>query len=67
VYSGALGRIGLDRTLDLSVVIRTLVLDDGGAHFHVGGAIVAESDPDAEHQETLDKAATLADALGATP
>lgn len=55
-YAGALGWIGHDRTFDLSVVIRTITLNRGVAELHVGGAVVADSDPEAEYQETLDKA-----------
>lgn len=55
-YAGALGWIGHDGTFDLSVVIRTITLYRGVAELHVGGAVVADSDPDTEYQETLDKA-----------
>jgi para-aminobenzoate synthetase component 1 len=64
VYAGALGFIGLDGTMDTSVVIRTIVVKDGRAHVGVGGAVVADSDPAAEHDETTQKAAALARALG---
>ena len=56
VYAGALGWIGVDGYTDLSIVIRTAVLKDGIASFGIGGAIVADSDPVAEMQETLVKA-----------
>ena len=56
VYSGALGYLDLRGGLDLSVVIRTLVWQDGVAHLHVGGGIVADSTPAAEYLEALDKA-----------
>ena len=39
---------------------RTCILKEGRAYFHVGGGIVADSEPDAESQETLDKAEQLA-------
>ena len=39
-----------------SIVIRTLVLAGGRVYLQVGGAVVADSDPDAEYAETLDKA-----------
>ena len=42
------------------------LLADGVAHFHVGGAIVHDSDPAAEYAETLDKARGMARALGVT-
>jgi para-aminobenzoate synthetase component 1 len=65
VYTGALGYIGWDGGMDLSVAIRTLVAQDGGAHYGVGGGIVADSVPAAEYQETLDKARGLERALDA--
>jgi len=56
VYAGALGYLDLRGGLDLSVVIRTIVWKDGLAHLHVGGGIVADSSPEAEYLESLDKA-----------
>ena len=58
VYTGAIGYFGFDGTMDLNIAIRTCILKDGCAHFHVGGGIVADSDPEAEYQETLDKASS---------
>jgi len=55
-YAGALGYLDLRGGLDLSVVIRTFVWKDGQAHLHVGGGIVADSSPEAEYRESLDKA-----------
>ena len=63
VYSGALGWIDLGGAMDLSVVIRTIVLADGIATFSVGGAIVADSDPRAEHEEAEQKARALVRAI----
>lgn len=63
VYSGALGWMDFSGPIDLSVVIRTIVVKDGRAHVHVGGAIVADSDPEAEHDETMHKARALLTAL----
>lgn len=65
VYTGAIGYISADGRVDLNVAIRTVTLADGVAHVHVGGAIVADSDPAAEYRETLDKARGMARALGA--
>ncbi|PRQ02116.1 Aminodeoxychorismate synthase component 1 [Enhygromyxa salina] len=56
VFSGAIGFFDFDGALDLSIVIRTLVKSPELVTFHVGGAIVADSDPAEEYQETLDKA-----------
>ncbi len=63
VYSGAIGWFGGDGTIDLSVVIRTLLLQPGHFEFQTGGAIVADSDPDEEWRETLDKAKAIIDTL----
>jgi len=57
VYSGAVGYFGLGGGCDLSVAIRTIVLDDGRASVGAGGAIVLDSDPAAEYEEMLLKAA----------
>ena len=62
-YTGAIGYLGLDGRADLNVAIRTLVQRDGWTCFHVGGGIVADSQPDAEYRETLDKGRALMDAL----
>ncbi len=64
VYSGALGYLSLDGAVDLSVVIRSLVLHPNRVTFGTGGAIVALSDPRAELEETTLKAAALIAALG---
>ncbi|CAM3997389.1 aminodeoxychorismate synthase component I [Nocardiopsis rhodophaea] len=56
VYSGVLGWVSLDGRAELSVVIRTLVVEKESASFGVGGAITLLSDPEAEYAETLVKA-----------
>jgi para-aminobenzoate synthetase component 1 len=66
VYCGAIGYVGFDGAMDTNIVIRTfLVLPDGRTTFQVGGAVVADSDPDGEYLETLDKAEGLLAALRA--
>ena len=64
-YAGALGYFDLRGGCDLSVTIRTLLLVEGQAYLHVGGGVVADSDPVGEHRESLDKARALLAALSA--
>jgi para-aminobenzoate synthetase component 1 len=66
VYCGAIGCIGFSGVMTTSIVIRTLVLHRGRLDLQVGGAIVADSDPQGEYEETLAKAAALVAALEAT-
>jgi para-aminobenzoate synthetase component 1 len=63
VYCGALGYLAFSGTVDLNIVIRTLLCRNGNAYFHAGGGIVADSEPAAEYEETLCKARALIDAL----
>jgi anthranilate/para-aminobenzoate synthase component I len=65
IYSGAWGRIACDGSLDLAVVIRSAVVRGDTATVGAGGGITALSDPSAEWEEILLKAAPLLEALGA--
>jgi para-aminobenzoate synthetase component 1 len=62
-YCGSLGYVGLDGTMDLSILIRTITAGRGWWQFPVGGGIVAQSDPQAEYEETWHKATGLIEAL----
>jgi anthranilate/para-aminobenzoate synthase component I len=64
VYSGALGWFRGDGSCDLSVVIRTIVLEGNRFEFQVGGGIVADSEPAKEWAETMTKARGILNALG---
>jgi para-aminobenzoate synthetase component 1 len=63
VYTGSIGYLGFDGGMDCNIVIRTFIIKGGKAYFQVGGGIVWDSDPEAEYQETLDKARALFEAL----
>jgi para-aminobenzoate synthetase component 1 len=64
VYTGSVGYFGFNGDLDLNIVIRTFLVKGGKAYFQVGGAVVYDSDPESEYQETLDKGQALFRALG---
>jgi len=59
LYTGALGWFGFNGESQFNIAIRTVVVENGGAHFHVGAGIVADSIPEKEWEETLDKAAGI--------
>ena len=56
IYAGAVGYIGFQGDMDLAIAIRTAVLKDGQLYVQAGGGIVADSVPEAEWQETQNKA-----------
>ena len=56
IYAGAVGYIGFHGDMDLAIAIRTAVLKDGHLYVQAGGGIVADSTPEAEWQETQNKA-----------
>ena len=64
IYSGALGYFSLNGAADLSIVIRTLVVEPDRISFGVGGAVIALSDPAAEFEETAVKATPFLHLLG---
>ncbi|HBQ37659.1 MAG: hypothetical protein A3I71_07575 [Omnitrophica WOR_2 bacterium RIFCSPLOWO2_02_FULL_63_16] len=64
-YTGSCGYLGFDGSLDLNILIRTLLLQAGQVSFHVGAGMVADSIPEREYHETLAKAAALIKALQA--
>lgn len=63
IYAGAVGYFDIGGALDFSVVIRSFVISDGRCTINVGGAVVADSDPEAEYRESMDKARALLSAL----
>jgi para-aminobenzoate synthetase component 1 len=62
-YCGAIGYLGFNRESQLNIAIRTAVCAQGKIHFNAGAGIVADSDPEAEYEETLAKAAGFLTAL----
>jgi para-aminobenzoate synthetase component 1 len=63
IYCGSIGYWSITGAMDTSIVIRTLVAAGGKVCGSVGGGIVADSDPEQEYLETLDKARALLTAL----
>ena len=58
-YAGAVGYFGADGSVDTCIVLRTALFKDGMMYVQAGGGVVADSDPDAEYEETLHKARAL--------
>jgi len=56
VYCGAIGYFSVTGAMDTSIAIRTAIAEGGRLYFGAGGGVVAESDPESEYQESLDKA-----------
>ena len=65
-YCGALGYLGFNRESQLNIIIRTAICHERMAYFHVGAGIVADSNPAAEYEETLAKAAGFLASLNCT-
>jgi para-aminobenzoate synthetase component 1 len=63
VYTGSIGYLSFSGEMDINIVIRTFLIKGEKAYFQVGGGIVYDSEPEAEYEETLDKARALIQAL----
>jgi anthranilate synthase component I len=63
-YGGAVGYFSFNGNMDFCITIRTMLIRDGKIYIQVGAGIVADSDPDAEYEETLNKAAGMMQAIG---
>ncbi|HYD97840.1 MAG TPA: chorismate-binding protein, partial [Alphaproteobacteria bacterium] len=59
VYAGAVGYFGAAGTMDTCIALRTAVVKDGVLYAQAGAGVVADSDPEAEYQETLNKSRAL--------
>ena len=58
-YAGAVGYFAADGSMDTCIVLRTALVKDGMMYVQAGGGIVADSEPEAEYQETVNKAKAL--------
>ncbi len=63
IYGGAVGYFSFAGNMDLAITIRTLVIKDGRVHLQAGAGIVADSDPAAEWQETVNKGMAVMKAI----
>jgi anthranilate synthase component 1 len=59
IYAGAVGYLGFDGNMDVAIALRTGVVKDGMLYAQAGGGVVADSQPEAEWQETQNKARAL--------
>ncbi len=59
LYAGTVGYVDASGDMDMAIAIRTAVLHQGRAYVQAGAGIVADSDPDAEYDETLHKSRAL--------
>lgn len=63
IYAGAVGYVGFSGNLDTCITIRTILIKDHHAYIQAGAGIVADSQPDREYQETLNKAKAMLQAI----
>jgi anthranilate synthase component 1 len=63
LYAGAIGYFGYNGNLDTCIVIRTIVMKGKKIYINAGAGIVADSNPEAEYQETLNKARAMLKAV----
>jgi anthranilate synthase component I len=63
LYAGAIGYFGYNGNLDTCIVIRTIIMKGKKVLINAGAGIVADSDPEAEYQETLNKARAMLNAV----
>jgi anthranilate synthase component 1 len=59
IYAGAVGYFSAGGAMDTCIVLRTALVKDGMMYVQAGGGVVADSDPEAEYQETVNKARAL--------
>ncbi len=64
IYGGAVGYVSWEGNMDFAIAIRTAVIKDGQIHVQAGCGVVADSNPESEWQETLNKARAMMRAVG---
>jgi len=62
-YGGAVGYFSFTGNMDFCITIRTMIIKDGNISCQAGAGIVADSDPDEEHQECINKAMGMMEAI----
>jgi anthranilate synthase component 1 len=62
-YGGCVGYIGYSGNMDMAIAIRTMLVQDGNIYLQAGGGVVADSKPEAEYQESENKARALIQAI----
>jgi anthranilate synthase component 1 len=62
-YAGAVGYFSFTGNLDTCITIRSILIKDGKAYVQVGAGIVADSEPEKEYEETLNKAQAIFSAI----
>jgi anthranilate synthase component 1 len=65
IYGGAVGYLSWDGNMDMAIAIRAAVIKDGKVHVQAGAGVVADSTPEAEWDETMNKARALMAAASA--
>lgn len=63
VYAGAIGYFGFTGNMDTCITIRTILVHNGKTYVQAGAGIVADSDPEKEYEETINKAKALLETL----
>jgi anthranilate synthase component 1 len=59
VYAGAVGYISANGTMDTCIALRTALVKDNQMYVQAGGGVVADSNPESEYQESINKARAL--------
>ncbi len=65
IYAGCIGYLSFNHNLDMAITIRTIIFEKDKAYIQAGAGIVADSKPEREYQETVNKAMGMMNALGA--